>query len=160
MRSFTFVAGLALSSVLLGCATTPVALAPVGPNPAGAKFLGRNGQLEVYSATVGRWEGTNPTWRQHSDYFLYNRQGREIAHVFNAPGYYATEPRSVALPPGLYRVKARAKDFPNVSVPVVIEAGRITRVHLDDAWQPSSAGLAGLVSLPAGYPVGWSAGAR
>jgi hypothetical protein len=47
-------------------------------------------------------------------------------------------PREVGLPPGNYRVKARANGYGTVSVPVKIEPHRTTRIHLDDGpaqWQ-------------------------
>ncbi|MGA3266332.1 MAG: hypothetical protein ABSE16_05870 [Verrucomicrobiota bacterium] len=53
---------------------------------------------------------------------------------------------------------SKGKDYLWVDVPVVIEAGRTTRVHLDDAWQlPPDAPTTKLVSLPGGHPVGWRA---
>jgi len=151
----------AMTLLLLGCSSTPVAVAPVGPNPAGGLTNnGGNGQLEVFSALKGRTEGNNPTWYQHSSYFIYDGEGNRLEWVDNSPGYYATAPRLITLPAGHYVVKAQAKDYFWVQVPVVIEPGRITKVHLDDAWQtPTGTPKTELVSVPAGYPVGWRAGA-
>jgi hypothetical protein len=112
--------------------------------------------LEVFSALSGRREGSNPTWYQHSDYYICNSQGKRLEHVDNANGYYAQSPRVISLPPGKYLVKARAKDTLRIDVPVVIKPGEITRVHLDGDWQPLSATPGTkLVEAPAGYPVGW-----
>ncbi len=157
MKRSPILIGMALASGLLGCATTPVAVAPVGPNPSGPKDPGRNGQLEVFSALAGRTEGNNPTWFQHTDYSIYNLRGKPMKHVDNTVGYYASAPRLISLPPGKYFVRAEARDYLSVAVPVVIQPGQITKVHLDDAWQPPDVRKTAFVRLPAGNPVGWSA---
>ena len=152
----SFGAGLAL--LLTGCTSTPVVLAPVGPSPAAIGRAGSNGQLVVYSAWQGRTEGNNPVWHQHSDYVLYDPQGRRLRYVDNTVGNYERTPRVVTLPAGKYFVKAQAEDYLGVKVPVVIEPGRTTRVHLDGDWKPPVATpTTELVSVPAGYPVGWRA---
>lgn len=153
--------GATVAVLLTGCSSTPVALAPVGPNPAGLDNDTTNGRLEVFSALTGRTEGNNPTWFQHTDYQICDWHGKPLKHVENATGYYATAPRLISLPPGHYLVKAEAKDYTSVEVPVVIYSGRTTKVHLDDTWRPVSGGRKSeFVSLPAGSPVGWSVAAR
>jgi hypothetical protein len=113
--------------------------------------------LEVFSAMVGRTEGNNPTWCQHTDYYLFDQRGDELKHVDNAVGHYATAPRLINLPPGRYLVKAQAKNYLWAKVPVVVEAGRTTRVHLDANWQaPDHPAKNEVVGIPGGYPVGWS----
>jgi hypothetical protein len=53
-------------------------------------------------------------------------------------------------------VKAQAKDYFRVNVPVTIKSGQTTRVHLDDNWTaPPEAKKSELVVLPDGNPVGW-----
>lgn len=141
-------------SLLSGCSSTPMALAPVGPNPAGFRAATASGQLEVFSALSARREGNNPTWYQHSDYYICNEQGKHLKHVDNSTGYYAQAPRMVTLPAGKYIVKARAKNAFWTIVPVVVEPGEITKVHLDGQWQPPAKNTE-LVMAPAGYPVGW-----
>ncbi len=150
---------MALTSALLGCAT-PVTVGLVGPNPAAVENPNRHGQLKVFSALTPRFEGTNPTWYQHTDYTVCNPQGGTIKRVNNTVGYYSSEPRIINLPPGNYLVKAEAKDYLSVTVPVVIDSGRITKVHLDGAWRPADNRKTALVTLPGGNPVGWSAYAR
>lgn len=55
-------------------------------------------------------------------------------------------------------MKAQANDYLWVSVPVTIERGQTTKLHLDDNWKPpSDTSKAELVSLPNGNPVGWQA---
>lgn len=117
--------------LLTGCASTPVALAPVGPGPMEHAGIGSRGQLLVYSAWQGHFEGNNPTYYQHADYYIYNSRGKMIHHVYNAVGHYDPAPRLVPLPVGKYLVQSRAIDFGNllVTVPVVIEPGETTRVR-------------------------------
>lgn len=160
MKSAYLIGFTLLSSFLAGCSSTPLSLAPVGPNPTGAEGEATTGQLEVYSALQECHDGNefdnNPLWYQHSDYVLCNLNGRPMKHVFNSVGHYAQRPRPIALAPGRYLVKAEAKDYMSVVVPVVIKAGRTTRVHLDDAWNPGAfTTKSELVSTPTGYPVGW-----
>jgi hypothetical protein len=155
-KNIFIIMGAAVAILATGCSTTPVAFAPVGPNPAGFQAVAANGQLEVFSALSECSEGNNPTWYQHSDYYLCAPDGRIMRHVDNTTGYYAQDPRLLNLPPGKYMVEARAKDMLRAEVPVVIKAGEITRVHLDGSWQPSPATpTTELVKAPAGYPVGW-----
>ena len=140
MKMIPLILGTALTSLLLGCATTRVAVAPVGPNPAGSITPMANGQLEVFSAERARRDGNeldpNPVWFQHADYDVFNQQGKWIEHVFNTMGHYAEAPRVIQLPVGSYVVKAQASGYLRLAVPVVIEQGRTTRVHLDASWKP------------------------
>ena len=147
-----------LVSILAGCTSTPVALAPVGPNPGNCASQAAEGGLQVFSRVTGRSEGNNPTWYQHSGYYVYDLHGVLVSHVNNTVGRYEEAPRQVNLPPGHYLVKAPANDYLWVKVPVMIKSGQTTRVHLDDHWQvPSYASKSEFVSLPNGTPIGWSA---
>jgi hypothetical protein len=158
MKNILFLLGTGVVTLMTGCASTRVALAPVGPDPVGANSLGVQGGLQVFSGLVGRSEGNNPNWYQHTDYYVYDLHGKLVKHVNNTIGYYASAPRQVTLPVGRYLVKARANDYFWVSVPVIIESGQTTRVHLDDNWKlPANARRTELVSLPNGNPVGWQA---
>ena len=94
--------GAACALLCVGCASAPVALEPVGPNPNGSPAPTPNGQLEVFSALAGRTEGDNPTWRQHTDYYVCNPQGRRLERVDNTIGYYAQAPRLITLPAGTW----------------------------------------------------------
>jgi len=158
MKHVCFLLGASLVSLWVGCASTPVALAPVGPDPAGNKSMATDGGLQVFSSLVGRTEGDNPTWYQHTDYYVYDLRGRLVKRVKNNVGYYAEAPRRVILPAGRYLVKAQANDYLRVSVPVTIKRGQTTSVHLDDSWTfPGDAPKTKLVRLPNGSPVGWQA---
>jgi hypothetical protein len=163
MKMITVVLGAVVSCVLAGCVSAPMALSPVGPNPAGRVSASDEGQLEVFSALQSHRDGNeydpNPAWYQHTDYTVYNMQGERVRHVFNSVGHYEQAPGVTSLPPGEYRVVARAQGYLRTSVPVVIEAGRTTRVHLDAQWRaPADTPSRELVETPAGYPVGWRAG--
>lgn len=162
MKNIGLFLGAGLVSMVAGCTSTPVALAPVGPNPSAFAGPAASGRLQVYSSLVGHSEGNNPTWYQHTGYYVYDAHGALVERVANTVGRYDEAPRQVKLAPGQYRLKARANDYFWVEVPVIIERGQTTRVHLDDHWQvPSNASKADVVSLPDGNPVGWRAeGAR
>jgi hypothetical protein len=156
MKMTSFIIGAVLSAILAGCTSAPVVLAPVGPNPTGFRNSTPAGQLEVFSALTSRIEGDNPTWYQHTDYYICNLQGKRLKSVFNTTGYYAQSPRSITLPAGTYIVKAQAKGHVWVEVPVVIDAGRIPRIHLDAQWQPpAGTPQTELVNASVGYPIGW-----
>jgi hypothetical protein len=165
MKMIRYISAAAMALGLAGCATSPVVLAPVGPNPGGGKSAASMGALQVFSRLVERNDDWNqagdgiPAWYQHADYDIYNLHGKRVKHVENAVGHYETRPRVVSLPPGRYIVAAEAEEALRVRVPVKIERGRISRIHLDDHWNPP-AGARGdeLVSMPSGKPVGWRAG--
>jgi hypothetical protein len=157
MKNICCLLGAGLGFLLAGCAT-PVALTPVGPNPYGGANSTSEGELVVFSRLHGCTEGNNPTWYQHSDYNIYDLQGKLVKHVGNSIGRYEQAPLGVALPPGQYIVRSRAAGYLRIDVPVIIERGRTTRVHLDGDWKyPAGTEMRELVSLPNGSPVGWRA---
>jgi len=138
--------------VLTGCGTTPqiAVLAPVGPNSAAPPEPEHMGVLQVYSArplavTDVNFEeffanddfGGNefPVEPAHTDYTICKQDGQVLEHVRNARNLDDPQPALVTLPEGEYNIKAQAKDAnPGtfaVMVPVIIETGRATQVHLD-----------------------------
>ncbi len=97
-------------------------------------------------------------WYQHSSYAIYTQDGRLIERELNTVGHYAQTPRMVTLAAGRYVVRAQAKGDFEVEVPVIIQPGRTTVVHLDGKWQPPAfVSKSDVISLPNGTPVGWSA---
>jgi hypothetical protein len=77
MRSVCIVLGPGLVSLLVGCSSTPVALAPIGPNPVGGERIASKGELQVFSNLAGQSDDQNqgskdPVWYQHTDYNIYN----------------------------------------------------------------------------------------
>ena len=166
MKSAYVFLGTGLVSLLVGCASTPVVLAPVGPNPFGTQRIASHGELQVFSSLAGQSDlenpgSKNPFWYEHTDYCIYNLQGKLVKWVANTVEYGEEGPGRVALPAGRYLVKAHAKDYFWVEVPVAIMRGRTTKVHLDDNWKlPASTPKGDVVSMPNGNPVGWRAECR
>jgi len=125
--------------------------------------MASKGELQVFSCLDEESDDQNqgsqdPVWYQHSDYSIYNLHGKLVKRVNNTTGHYEQAPRRVALPAGRYIVKAQANDYLQVKLPVTIEPGRTTRVHLDDNWKlPAGTQKRELVYMPNGNPVGWSA---
>jgi hypothetical protein len=167
MKRNLFLLGAGLVALLAGCSSTPVALAPVGPNPYGVESKSIDGQLQVFTRLAlqnddqeqGGQDNGSPAWYQHTGYTIYNMDGTRVKHVGNTSGHYDQTPRPIALLPGKYLVKARSKDYLEVIVPVVIQSGRTTRVHLDDKWKPAfETPETQLVTLPDGNLVGWRVG--
>jgi hypothetical protein len=155
-----------LIPLLTSCASQPITLARVGPEPYPSAFSSdKTGRLEVFSRREEQSDdqnqgdsGGDSIWYQHTDYAIYNAKGKRVNYVDNTTGHYSTSPRIVSLPPGKYTVRAQAKDWLSVNVPVVVERGRTTLVYLDDTWTPPpGTPKAELVSAPNGRPVGWSA---
>jgi hypothetical protein len=120
--------------------------------------------LEVFSATEKSipFASDDPTsFNLHSGYEIYDAAGHAVRFVMNHDSNMDESPDMVSLPPGKYRVLATSTWCGQVSVPVVIEQGKITVVHLDNNWFPSQkADASQLVCLPNGDAVGWSAAAN
>jgi hypothetical protein len=132
MKYIVNLAGGTLASLMLSCASSYLTLAPVGPDPNSPATPGADGRLEVFSALVAHAEGNNPTWYQHRDYTLYDASGKTVEHVDNTVGHYARSPRIISLAPGRYRVQTETQTHRSVMVPVIIQAGRMTTVRLDN----------------------------
>jgi hypothetical protein len=168
MKSIRLISAAAMVLGIVGCATPPpVELKAIGPNPESRSKQEATGRLEVFSALEpnGECDGSILYWDmdrrilyQHTDYDIYNLDGRRVLHVLNTFRPRDLTPRVVALPPGKYIVVAKAREALRVKVPVDIGAGRTSKVHLDDNWEiPSNTPKDVLVSLPSGSPVGWRA---
>jgi hypothetical protein len=100
----------------------------------------------------------DPVWYQHSAYIIYDEQGKRVRHVGNTVGKWDETPQIVTLPAGRYTIKARAEGCLAVKVPVLIETGKTTVVHLESGWRaPTAPPGTDLVRAPAGYAVGWLA---
>jgi hypothetical protein len=163
MKSIRFFSVAAMLLSVAGCATPPVVvLAPVGPNPVGRESVASMGALQVFSSEDAQSDDQNqagdgePFWYQHSEYNIYDLHGKRVKHVYNVTGHYSETPERIALPAGRYLVQAQAKDYSPIEIPVTIERGRTTRVHLDDNWKPpADAPKRELVTMPNGNPVGW-----
>lgn len=146
-----------------GCATPPVAVnEPVGPDPFIAANGSSNGRLRVYTAAAQQNDvGFQTAYYQRTPYIIYDSNGSEIRRVDdNDRSYFLALPRTEDLPAGTYKINAWANvGFgERVMIPVVVEAGRTTEVHLNGNWRPP-ADVQGheLVRAPAGFPIGWKA---
>jgi hypothetical protein len=141
MKNPLFSLGIGLISLLVGCSTTSVVLGPVGPDPVGAESMASTGSLEVFSRVAKQRDDQSqggdgmPRWNQHTDYSIYNLQGKPVKHVENSTGHYAEAPKRVTL-----------------------EHGLTTEIHLDGHWNPSTeVPKAKLLTTPNGSPGGWRA---
>ena len=149
--------GAAIISLLVaGCASKPVVLPPVGPAPPSQTYDPPKGYLRVFSDTEKHEIGENLYYYTHKSYLIYTPSGRQLKYVANHVGDTDESPTLVTIPAGRYNVLADSSSYGRVTVPVIIEAGKTTVVHLDSAWRSSGSHGANLERLPNGEPVGWS----
>lgn len=124
---------------IAGCASAghEVVLAPVGPAPAQAAASGSQGSLVVFSACDPTAHFNSlPYTRFYTDYRIFSKDGTLLQAVRNNPSPSVPGPAKVGLPPGEYRVVARANGYGEVTVPVIIAAGQVTTVHLNTMPNP------------------------
>ena len=131
----------------------------VGPSPFETGTGSPEGRLAVYSAFDPGMTSDPDASTHHSDYRIYPADGKQLKYVHNWVGTFIEDPAVVSLAPGRYNVVARAAASGTVTVPIVIEAGKTTSVHLDgsklaDGRKTSDSAL---VRLPDGWIVGWRA---
>lgn len=156
-RLICLLCGALLASV--GCAQDrALTLTPVGPAPSLPRAADNHGTLVVYSAWEGLADAGEADWRRHTSFELRQADGSLIRRVKNFRGGPVDDPTPVPLAAGTYRVRVRAQKYGWVTVPVVIEPGRVTCVYLDDTSPPSNSPQESgqLVKLPDGRAVGWS----
>jgi hypothetical protein len=149
-------------------------LKQVGPDPALAANNSNDGLLQVYTARerapidinaevffcnndFGKNEFLQGT--AHSGYSIFDHDGRLVQRVRNTTGMNDPNPTPVKLSPGVYRIKAEAADYSNVTlsvmIPVCVEPGLTTALHLDGKCNPSMIEGNEAVRLPNGSFVGW-----
>lgn len=181
MRYLRTLAGACAIFGLAGCASTPdvAVLTPVSPAPAEGVKARRDGFLQVYSARKRAFTDLNTEeflWNNdfgkndflyhpaHTDYDILSEDGKLVQHVTNARDINDPHPALVPLPPGTYKLHAKAEDYGTARftavVPVVIHGGTTTAAHLDEEpWKPTGPyDKSDLVRLPDGRIVGWQAG--
>jgi hypothetical protein len=150
--------------LLTSCASAePIVIAePVGPAPRETVGL-----LIVYSATVPWPEviSGDDTYRNpHTGYEIYASNGRPVKKVRNALSNWDEDPARVELPEGAYVVRALSQACGLVTVPVAIQTGRLTELHLERPrnWKPMSVNVrhAHYVHLPNGQIIGYLANSR
>jgi hypothetical protein len=96
------------------------------------------GHLLVYTATQVGEDFIRGSFVQLTGYEIKNASGRRVAYVpdqdIGAEGF----PEQVKLSPGNYNIVAESADYGLVTVPVAIQSGKTTTVHLDrDSRTPS-----------------------
>ncbi len=138
--------------LLVSCASTPVALAPVGPSPFARHSSIRGlGDLQVYTEPEERYDH-DLAYFPHTDYQLYTAEGRHLKRVWNHNTFEDETPARVSLPPGQYIVEASAEFIGLVRVPVVVKANELTKVVLQPGWNPgANVSRSDLVQTPKGY---------
>lgn len=139
-------------ALVAGCAPAPRWIAPaaVGPAPAVGSS---DGELVVYSAddAIDTGDADHP---HHRRYVILAEDGSMLRTVWNQSGPFGQDPEDVTLPPGRYAIDTSATNFGPVRVPVVIEAGRTTFVHLDGNDEADPVPAEAAVRLPNGSPIG------
>jgi major membrane immunogen (membrane-anchored lipoprotein) len=146
--------------LVASCASAPPTMVHeiVGPIP-GVANEEQKGFLTVYSRTVLTTPPPRdaPSVLSYTDYEIDAANGTLFEQVANGD----EEPTRVTLPKGTYTVVADSDTSGTVNVPVAIEAGKITVVHLEREkdWKEASARVrsADLVQLPNGQPIGFRA---
>jgi len=146
--------------LLAGCAITPVALDPIGPALTRQKSPASDptgeGWLRVYTATDTVPDGKTAYYYPHTGYEIYTKDGKLLEHVPNRISDMDESATLLKIQAGHYRVMAQSEAYNAVSVPVTIQPGEITEVHLGCHWKaPATASTNEIVYFPDGRPVGW-----
>jgi hypothetical protein len=120
------------------------------------------GTLLVYSACTRNadFAGRDLRRPEYSDYKIVSTDGKQMQRVHNNTGTIFQDPRPVELAPGKYNIFARVNGYGHLTVPVIIEAGRTTVLHLEggDPWREESVfNQTNAVRLPDGQIIGWKA---
>jgi hypothetical protein len=124
-------------SLICGCAFQDhpdgaLVLDAVGPSHIQSNGTASGGTLVVYTAPDPQAHfNSSPYHTYYSDYQILSEQGALIRKVTNDSGTVIEGPVEVSLPGGHYRVHARSNGFGWVTVPVAVEPGKVTLVHLD-----------------------------
>ena len=131
-----FVLGAVLLPLVAGAASTPKTLAPVGPEPSCCRCAatGVNGYLTVFTATQKSAPlASDDSWRfdLHTGYDLYDQAGKLLKFVPNHASDLDESPDRVTLADGQYKIVALSGQYGRVTVPVIIENGKSTVVHLE-----------------------------
>ncbi|MGH8100716.1 MAG: hypothetical protein ACREIW_05420 [Chthoniobacterales bacterium] len=114
----------------------PLSPAPTGPGNLAYRTESPQGYLEVYSATDEFNDG-GLAYYPHSSYAIYTTDGKLFKTVENHISLNDESPDLVALPTGFYLVMARFDRHGDVSIRVVIKAGRRTVIDLDAEKAPA-----------------------
>jgi hypothetical protein len=156
-------AGITVFPFLTGCISNLATLPPVGPGATSRAVPGENGYLEVFSATEKSLpfaSDDNTCFNLHSGYDIYDEFGKEVEFVPNHASNMDEWPDKATLAAGKYNIVVESDCCGLLRVPVIIQKGKTTIVHLDSGWnQPANASPNQIVTLPNGEAVGWRSGA-
>ena len=142
---------------MTGCISKPLALSPVGPGPISRNEFSSKGFLQVFSATETIDVDFHAYFNPHTGYDIEDESGKVVQFVPNRASDMDEWPDQVTLPAGNYHIMAESTCCGLTSVPVLIQKGNTTVVHLDrNWWPPSNTPTNQLVYLPDGEVVGWS----
>jgi len=140
--------------LLAGCCSTPIKLDSVGPAPTSTYVP--SGWLKVFSATKTVPDGDSTYYYPHTGYRIFTESGRLLEYVPNHVDPVDESVTLVKIPAGKYKISARSEPYNMVVVPVLIQAGKTTEVHLGAHWKaPANAFTNQIVYFPDGRPVGW-----
>jgi hypothetical protein len=148
----------ATAVLVASCASAPPTIVheTVGPGPTVVNEE-HNGFLKVYSATEWMADGDDGPLLKYTNYQIDAADGTLFKEVPNDD----QDPTRVILPKGTYTVVARSDTSGMVSVPVAIETGKTTVLHLErekDSKEAAAGTRSGdLVRLPNGQPIGFRA---
>jgi hypothetical protein len=122
--------------LICGCASPSrhdLVLAPVAPDSDQHQHIDHQGKLVVYTELDVHAHFYGFAYhRYYSDYEIRTEPGALLKKVHNDSGTVAEGPVEVPLEAGKYQIRARANGYGWVLVPVIIESGKVTTVHLDD----------------------------
>jgi hypothetical protein len=150
---------LAVLVAFAGCAThsTTVVNQPVGPDlaPPRVNLSQGQGRLMVYTVTEVN-DPASSDFPTHSSYAIYTTDGKLVRRVDNRSGSFYQNPVTVSLALGTYKVKGRATNSGEVTVPVIIEEKKTTVVDLEGTNLPQHkpTGAGQWVRLSTGQVIG------
>jgi len=109
----------------------------------------------VYTATEVN-DQVDAYYPTHSSYAIYTTDGKLVRRVGNRSGSFYQDPVPVSLPQGTYKIKGRATNSGEVTVPVVIEEKKTTVVDLEGTNLPQRkpTGAGQWIRLPDGQVIG------
>ncbi len=163
MKLYYLIASIGVVALSQGCASYQhgLVLDPVGPALDSTPNPGPTGKLIVFSAyDVHAHFSESPYQRFYSDYKILSDKGQPQQVVHNNLGVVSGGPKTIELPNGRYRVLARANGYGWLTVPVLIEANKLTTIHLEggNSWRPfERPSTNNAVRLPDGRVAGWLA---
>jgi|ERR1043165_154178 hypothetical protein len=134
---------LGLVLIWTGCQTQPhLVLERVGPASSGTPLskvaLIGSGYLVVYSATETRHSGKSLKVYPHTSYVIETEEGKFLKWISNATGPIDENPSVVRLRAGFYKIRAQDDNYGRITVPVLIQDGQTTTVHLETRAVPAT----------------------